>query len=456
MNSILIKNATLVNEGKTFDSSVLITNGIIEKIGEVINVDLKKNVKVIDAKRKYLFPGIIDAHVHFREPGLTHKGDIHAESRAAVAGGVTSFFDMPNTIPNVISQVQLDEKNRIAATQSLANYSFFMGINNENHESILQSDHLNSCGLTDDGLYSSGKGKLLADNPERMEKLFSSCNSLIAIHSEKEQMVEQNEKLYRSKYGVDIPIAFHPLIRSEQNCVEATRGAISIARKYNARLHILHLTTEAETHLFQNDIPLKDKRITTEVCPQYLWFCDQDYDRLGTLIKWNPAIKTELDREGLLLALLDDRIDIIASDHAPHTLEEKNNSYFCAPSGAPMVQHSFIVMLELYHRGLISLGKIAEKMCHNVAELYRIEKRGYIREGYYADLTIIDLNSHWKVSKENIYSKCGWSPLEGELFHSKVTHTLVNGNVVYEEGRFNEGVKGNPIAFHIDRQVSIL
>ncbi len=438
----LIKNISIVNEGQITVTDLLIDNGIIQKIGQQ---DHDLNSKIIDGTDKYLFPGIIDGQVHFREPGLTHKGDLQSESRAAVAGGTTSFIDMPNTFPNVLTIDILNEKYEIASRQSLANYGFFLGVNGDNLDEVIKLDTSKLLGVSDDGLYFTKKGNLLADNPETMEKLFANCKSIIAIHSEKEQIVEENENIYREKYGENVPIEFHPQIRSEKACYEATRRAIEIANKHKARLHILHLTTEAETHLFRNDIPLKEKNITTEVSVHHLWFSDKDYTRLGTLIKWNPAIKTEKDKKGLLEALLDDRIDIVTTDHAPHTLEEKQKPYFQSMSGAPIVQHSLNIMLEFYKKGLISLEKIAEKMCHNPATLYRIEKRGFIREGYFGDLTIVDLNSSWTVSKENIFSKCGWSPLEGTTFQTKVTHTFVNGNLIYDHGQFNEAVKGKAL-----------
>ena len=438
----LIKNISIVNEGQITIADVLIENGLIHSIGQLNDIE---NVKVIDGTGKYLFPGIIDGQVHFREPGLTHKGDLYTESKAAVAGGVTSFIDMPNTVPNVLTIDILNEKYKIASEKSLANFSFFLGVNGDNLDEVIQLDKSKLLGVSDDGLYFTKKGNLLADNPETMEKLFSNCKSIIAIHSEKEQIVEENEILYREKYGEDVPIKFHPIIRSEKACYEATKRAIEIANKHNARLHILHLTTEAETHLFQNNIPLKEKRITTEVSVHHLWFSDKDYERLGTLIKWNPAIKTENDKKGLLKALLDDRIDIVTTDHAPHTLEEKQKPYFQSMSGAPIIQHSLNIMFEFFKQGLISLEKIAEKMCHNPAALYSIDKRGFIREGYFADLTIVDLNANWTVDKNNLLSKCGWSPLEGTTFHSKVTHTFVNGNLVYQNGKFDETIKGQAL-----------
>ena len=436
----LIKNCSLVNEGQIRVADVWIEDGLIQKIGQI--EDLNDGATVLDGTGKFLFPGIIDGQVHFREPGLTHKGDLYTESKAALAGGVTSFIDMPNTSPNVLSMDILNEKYRIASEQSLANFGFFLGVNGDNLDEVIKLDTSKLLGVSDDGLYFTKKGNLLADNPETMEKLFANCKAVIAIHSEKEQIVEENENQYREKYGENVPVKFHPLIRSEKACYEATKRAIELANKHQARLHILHLTTEAETHLFRNDIPLKEKNITTEVSVHHLWFSDVDYERLGTLIKWNPAIKTEKDKKGLLKALLDDRIDLVTTDHAPHTLEEKQKPYFQSMSGAPMVQHSLNIMLEFYKQGLISLEKIAEKMCHNPAILYHIEKRGFIREGYFADLTLVDLNTSWTVSKENILYKCGWSPVEGTTFHSSITQTFVNGNLVYNNGRFNENTRG--------------
>ena len=436
----LIKNCSLVNEGQIRVADVWIEDGLIQKIGQI--EDLNDGATVLDGTGKFLFPGIIDGQVHFREPGLTHKGDLYTESKAALAGGVTSFIDMPNTSPNVLSMDILNDKYRIASEQSLANFGFFLGVNGDNLDEVIKLDTSKLLGVSDDGLYFTKKGNLLADNPETMEKLFANCKAVIAIHSEKEQIVEENENQYREKYGENVPVKFHPLIRSEKACYEATKRAIELANKHQARLHILHLTTEAETHLFRNDIPLKEKNITTEVSVHHLWFSDVDYERLGTLIKWNPAIKTEKDKKGLLKALLDDRIDLVTTDHAPHTLEEKQKPYFQSMSGAPMVQHSLNIMLEFYKQGLISLEKIAEKMCHNPAILYHIEKRGFIREGYFADLTLVDLNTSWTVSKENILYKCGWSPVEGTTFHSSITQTFVNGNLVYNNGLFNENSRG--------------
>jgi dihydroorotase len=443
--SILIKNVTLVNQGKSFVSDLLMSEGLIQQIG---SIKIETHHKVVDGTGKHLLPGIIDGQVHFRDPGLTHKGDLYTESKAAIAGGVTSFIDMPNTVPNVLSVEELRVKYEIASQKSLANYAFFLGVNGDNIEDVIKADTSEFIGVSDDGLYFTKKGNLLADNPDTMEKLFASCKTIIAIHSEKEQIIEENEKRYREKYGENVPVKFHPIIRSSQACYEATKRAIELAKKHDARLHILHLTTEAETHLFENNIPLQEKRITTEVSVHHLWFSDKEYDRLGMLIKWNPAIKTEQDQKGLLSALLDDRIDIITTDHAPHTLEEKQKSYFQSMSGAPMIQHSLNCMLEFYKQGLISLEKIVEKMCHNPAILYGMTKRGFIREGYCADLTLVDLNTSWTVSKETLLYKCGWSPLEGTTFQTQIKQTYVNGHLIYDNGEFQEGIFGLKIAFN--------
>lgn len=442
---ILIKDTNVVNEGIITNADVLIANGRIQKIGIALH---QWDAKVISGNGKYLFPGVIDGQVHFRDPGLTHKADLYTESKAAIAGGVTSFIDMPNTKPNVLTLKLWENKYRMAAQKSLANFGFFMGVNADNIEDILQMDTSQFLAVSDDGLYFTKKGNLLADNPQVMEKLFAHCQCIIAVHAEKEALITANEAVYKLQYGNDIPFKFHPQIRNEQACIEATRDFIALATKYNARLHILHLTTASEAQLFDKTIPLTDKNITTEVCVQHLWFSEKDYDRLGAFIKWNPSIKSEADRKGLFQALTDNHIDLVTTDHAPHTLEEKSGNYFTSLSGAPMVQHSLNIMLEFFKQGIISLEKIAEKMCHNPAILYQIENRGFIREGYYADLVLVDMNREWMVSKDNILYKCGWSPLEGTVFQTKVTHTLVNGNLVYEEGHFNEDRKGKALVKH--------
>lgn len=442
MTNYLIKNVSLVNEGSITKKDVLIIDQFIARIGQI---DPLPNYHIIDGSGKYLLPGIIDAQVHFREPGLTHKADLYTESRAAIAGGVTSFIDMPNTEPNVLSMEMCKEKYALAKKRSWANYAFSLGVNHTNLDLVINTNLADVLLVTDDGLYFSGKGNILADRPDMMEKLFSGCKSLIAIHSEKEAIIEANENLYRQQYGEDIPIKMHPLIRSEKACYEATKDAIAIAEKHQTRLHILHLSTEIETHLFRNDIPLCDKKITTEVSVHHLWFSDKDYERLGAKIKWNPAIKSDKDRKGLLKALLDDRIDIITTDHAPHTLEEKQGNYFQAKSGAPLIQHSLNCLLEMHQQGLIPLEKIVEKMCHNPAILYQIDKRGFVREGFYADLVLIDLSQEWQVSPENILYKCGWSPLEGTVFHNKVLQTFVNGELSYDQGVFSEVPSGQAL-----------
>ncbi len=443
----LIQQVSLVNEGKIQVTDVLIEGERIQKIGSISPLD---QYRLVDGRGKYLFPGVIDGQVHFRDPGLTHKADLTSESKAAIAGGVTSFIEMPNTRPNTLKLELWADKYQLASTKSLANYGFLLGITADNLDEVIQWDTSKHLAITDDGLYFTGKGNILADQPAMLEKLFEAHKGLIAIHSEKEEIIEKNEELYREKYGENVPIAYHPLIRSEQACYEATERAIGLAEKHGARLHILHLSTAKETSLFRNDIPLKDKNITTEVSVHHLWFTDQDYERLGVLIKWNPAIKTQKDKDGLLAALLDDRIDLITTDHAPHTLEEKQKPYFQSMSGAPLVQHSLNCLLEFYHQGKISLEKIVEKMCHNPSILYRIKERGYIREGYFADLTLVDLNSEWTVSKENILYKCGWSPLEGTTFHSKVLNTWVNGHLAYEQGTFHEEVKGKGLEVQLN------
>ncbi len=439
-----IKNATIINEGKSFIADVLIEGNRIEKISSEINA---KNANILVADHLYLIPGIIDDQVHFREPGLTHKGTIHSESKAAIAGGITSFMDMPNTIPNTLTQELLEEKYAIAAKRSLANYSFFMGINKDNLEEALKTDTENVCGITDDGLYFNNEEGILANYPEYLEKLFSRSETLIALHSENDSIIRRNTDRYRKIYCDDIPFKYHALIRSEEACVNATKSVLDIARKHNNRLHLFHISTLAEANLLDYKIPVNQKRITTEACVHHLWFSDKDYERLGAKIKWNPSVKTVKDKEGLLSALLENKLDVIATDHAPHSIEEKSGNYFKALSGGPLVQHALPAMLELFHQGKISLEKIVEKMCHNVAEIYRIKERGYIREGYYADLVLMDLNNPWKVNTENILYKCKWSPFENQLFSSKIVKTFVNGNLVYNNGTFNETYKGSRLKF---------
>ena len=440
---ILIKNAQIVNEGKIFKSDVLIENDLIAKISETIpeeNLD-----KIIDAEGKFLIPGVIDDQVHFREPGLTHKGDIESESKAAIAGGTTSFIEQPNTVPNAVTQELLEEKYKIAAEKSYANYSFSMGGTNDNLEEVLKTNPRNVAAIK--LFLGSSTGNMLVDNPEILEEIFSKVKMPICVHCEDETTIRKNTEIYKEKYGEDIPVKFHHLIRSEEACYLSSSKAVELAKKTGARLHIYHLSTAKETELFRNDIPLKEKKITAEVCVHHLHFTNKDYETKGSLIKWNPAVKTEKDKTGLWEALLDDRIDVIATDHAPHTLEEKSNKYLKCPSGAPLVQHSLNVMLEYYRNGKISLEKIVEKMCHNPAILFEIEKRGFIKEGYKADLVLVDLNKEYTVSKENILYKCGWSPLENETFHSEITHTFINGNLAYENGRFSDEKFGERLLF---------
>ena len=440
---ILIKNAQIVNEGKIFKSDILIENDLIAKISETIpeeNID-----KIIDAEGEFLIPGVIDDQVHFREPGLTHKGDIESESKAAIAGGTTSFIEQPNTVPNAVTQELLEEKYKIAAEKSYANYSFSMGGTNDNLEEVLKTNPRNVAAIK--LFLGSSTGNMLVDNPEILEEIFSKVKMPICVHCEDETTIRKNTEIYKEKYGEDIPVKFHHLIRSEEACYLSSSKAVELAKKTGARLHIYHLSTAKETELFRNDIPLKEKKITAEVCVHHLHFTNKDYETKGSLIKWNPAVKTEKDKNGLWEALLDDRIDVIATDHAPHTLEEKSNKYLKCPSGAPLVQHSLQVMFEYYKKGKISLEKIVEKMCHNPAILFEIEKRGFIKEGYKADLVLVDLNKEYTVSKENILYKCGWSPLENEIFHSEITHTFINGNLAYENGRFSDEKFGERLLF---------
>ncbi|WP_332020391.1 dihydroorotase [Kaistella sp.] len=442
----LIKNAEIVNENQIFKGDLLIENDFISKIGNNIS---EENVdRVIDAEGKYLLPGVIDDQVHFREPGLTWKGDIESESRAAVAGGVTSFMEQPNTVPNAVTQELLEEKYRIAAEKSFANYSFMMGGTNDNLEEILKTNPRNVAGIK--LFLGSSTGNMLVDNPETLKEIFSKTKMLIAVHCEDEATIRTNTEKYKKEYGDHIPMKFHHLIRSEEACYISSSKAVELAEKTGARLHIFHVSTAKETALFRNDIPLKDKKITSEVCVHHLTFTDADYETKGTLIKWNPAVKTQKDKDGLWEALLDDRIDVIATDHAPHTWEEKQHVYTKAPSGGPLVQHSLVIMLENFRNGKISLEKIVEKMCHNPAILFQIEKRGFIREGYKADLVLVDLKENFTVSKKNILYKCGWSPLEGTEFHSKITHTFVNGHLVFENGKVSEGKFGERLLFDRD------
>jgi dihydroorotase len=438
MNTVLIKNAKIVNEGKIFEGDILIENEFIVEIAERISPKLA-SCKIIDAEGSYLIPGAIDDQVHFREPGLTHKGDIASESRAAVAGGITSFIEQPNTVPNAITQEILEEKYKIAAKTSYANYSFMMGGTNDNLEEILKTNPKNVAGLK--LFLGSSTGDMLVDSSDSLEKIFSSTKLLIAVHSEDETTVKENLERYKLQFGDDIPVKFHPEIRSEEACYKSTVKIIDLAKRTGARLHVFHLSTAKELDLFTNKIPLEEKQITAEVCIHHLWFSDEDYATKGNFIKWNPAVKSADDRKALWEALLDDRIDVIATDHAPHTLEEKQQVYTKSPSGGPLVQHAVVAMFEAYHQGKISIEKIVDKMCHNPAKIFKIEKRGFIKEGFYADLVIVNTGLPWTVKKENILAKCGWSPFEGYTFKSRITHTFVNGELVYQ----NFKVKDNPV-----------
>lgn len=444
MKKKIIKNANVVNEGTIKTCDVLILGERIEKIAGQITDD---QAEIIDAEGQYLLPGLIDDQVHFRDPGLTHKATIYSESRAAVAGGITSFMDMPNTIPNTLTQQLLEEKYALASKDSLANYSFFMGINQDNLEEALKTDNENVCGITDDGLYFSNDKGILANYPDFLDLLFSKTDTLVALHSEDDSIIRNNTLKYREIHGEDIPMHLHPKIRSEEACLSATKRVLELAKKHNNRLHLFHISTAAEANLLDNKTPLREKRITAEACVHHLWFTENDYKLLGANIKWNPSIKTTSDKEGLMKALINNHIDIIATDHAPHTKEEKSGNYFKAMSGGPLVQHALATLLELYHQEKMSLEKIVEKTSHNVAETYRMIDRGYIREGYFADLVLVDVNKPWEVNSGNILYKCGWSPFENQTFKSKISKTFVNGNLVYNAGIFDESKNGFRLKF---------
>jgi dihydroorotase len=443
--STLIKNAKIVNEGKIVEGDILIEDNIIKEIDISISVK-SADMVVIDVEGNYVLPGMIDDQVHFREPGLTHKANIETESKAALAGGITSFIEMPNTNPQTTTVEKLEEKFAIAAKSSYANYSFMFGGTNDNLDEILKVDPKTVAGLK--LFLGSSTGNMLVDDPKVLEKIFSSTDMVISVHCEDEATIKKNLAKYTAEYGDDIPMELHPIIRSEEACYLSSSKAIELAKKTGARLHVFHLSTGKETNLFSNKIPLKDKKITAEVCIHHLWFSDEDYAKKGSLIKWNPAVKTAKDRDQLWKALLDDRIDVIATDHAPHTIEEKNNPYTSAPSGGPLVQHALVALLEAHHQGKISIEKIVEKACHNPAILFDVEKRGYIREGYYADLVIADLNSPWTVNKSNILYKCGWSPFEGNTFKSRITHTFVNGQLAYHNFKVLDVKAGMRLTFN--------
>jgi len=450
MKKTIIRNARIVNEGKIISADVLLSSARIEKISPQISE--KSFAEEINAEGKFLLPGIIDDQVHFREPGLTHKATIYSESKAAIAGGTTSFMEMPNTIPPALTNELLEQKYRIAQITSLANFSFFLGTSNENIEEVKRVNPKTICGVKI--FMGSSTGKLAVTDAQALENIFRFSPTLIATHCETDSVIKANEEKFRKEYGDAIPVKFHPVIRNEEQCYQSTSLAISLAKKYDSRLHVLHLSTEEEIPLFTNEISLEKKKITAEVCVHHLWFDSSGYEKLGSLIKCNPAIKDARHKSKLLAALLDDRIDLIATDHAPHTWEEKHAqssdgmiNYFKTPSGLPLIQHSLNMMLEFYHDKKISLEKIVEKMCHAPAIAYKVKDRGFIREGYYADLVLVDLNASTKVSKENLFYKCGWSPLEGTTFNNNITHTFVNGKLVYANGMFDESVNGMRLQF---------
>jgi len=444
MKSILILNCKLINEGEITESDLLIKDGLIEHLGP--DLTSRGADQVIDGLGKFLIPGIIDDQVHFREPGLTHKATIKSESRAAVAGGVTSFMEMPNTIPQALTQDFLEQKYAIAASDSLANYSFYMGVSNSNIEEVLKTPKDQVCGIK--VFLGSSTGDMLVDDPDALEGLFSRMDMLIAAHCEDEGTIRENILKYKQQYGENIPFEKHPLIRSEAACYKSSAWAVDVAKRHGTRLHVLHISTARELELFDNSLTLDKKRITSEACIHHLWFTEQDYAELGSLIKWNPAVKTREDRDQIRQALVDGRIDVIATDHAPHTLEEKGQQYLSAPSGGPLIQHGFNVMFDLYRQNLITLPKIIEKMCHNPALLFDIDRRGFIREGYFADLVLVDPDAKWKVSEENILAKCGWSPFLGQEFTSMITHTFVSGHLAYQQGKFNEERMGQRLRFN--------
>ncbi|MFT7247713.1 MAG: dihydroorotase [Arcticibacterium sp.] len=443
MERILIKSGKLVNEGKTFEADLLLKDGKIEKIGQSISGELADII--IDAAGKYVLPGVIDDQVHFREPGLTSKATIYTEAKAAVAGGTTSFMEMPNTIPNALTQEILQDKYDIAAKSSLANYSFFMGASNDNFEEVMKTNIKDVCGLKI--FMGSSTGNMLVDNTATLSKVFASFPSLIATHCEDEGTVRANFEKYKAMYEHhQLPFDIHALVRSEEGCYLSSSMAAGLARKHNTRLHILHISSSQEIPLFDNSIPLIEKRITAEVCIHHLWFDAEDYKQLGNKIKCNPAIKHN-HKDNLFQALLDDRFDIVATDHAPHEIADKGKSYWQAPSGLPLVQHSLQTMLDFHRQGKITLERVVEKMAHAPAVCFEIEERGFLREGYWADIAIVDLAQDYEVNKSNLYAKCGWSPFEGHTFSSTITQTIVSGHLAFDNGSFNEAVKGRRLKF---------
>ena len=438
----LIKNAKLVNEGQVYQADVLIKNQIIKEISSKITIEADY---IIDAKGLHLLPGVIDDQVHFREPGLTHKANIYSESKAAVAGGITSFMEMPNTNPQALTQELLEDKYQIASETSIANYSFFMGASNDNLEEVLKTDPKKVGAIKI--FMGSSTGNMLVDNKNVLEEIFKKSPMLIAVHCEDEQTIQENTIKAKKEFGEEVPLSEHPNIRSAEACYKSSSMAVELAKKHNTRLHVFHLSTEKEISLFDNTLPLAKKLITAEVCIHHLWFDESKYSEKGTLIKWNPAVKKASDKDALFQALLDDKLDVIATDHAPHTLEEKSNTYFNAPSGGPLVQHALPAMLAFVKQEKINIEKVVEKMCHNPAICFKVENRGFIREGYFADLVLVNLDKPWEVTKENILYKCGWSPFEGETFNAQITHTFVNGHIAYEYGNFDETQRGMRLTF---------
>ena len=442
MTKTLIKNATIVNEGIQFEGDLLIKGDRIEKIGKDIT---DANANIIDASGCFLVPGVIDDQVHFREPGLTHKADIYTESRAAAAGGITTFMEMPNTVPQALTQSLLQDKYDIADKASFTNYSFFMGASNDNIDEVLKTNPKNVAGIK--VFMGSSTGNMLVDNEKTLENIFTNSPMLVATHCEDEETIRRNTEIYKSKYGENVPISSHPKIRSAEACYISSSMAVNLAKKLDTRLHILHISTEKELELFDNSKPLSEKKITAEVCVHHLYFDDSMYDEKGTYIKWNPAVKSASDKNALWKALLDDRLDIIATDHAPHTIEEKENTYFKAPSGGPLVQHSLPLMFDMVTEGKISYERVIEKMCHAPAECFNVKERGYLREGYFADVVLIK-KSDWTVSKDNILYKCNWSPFEGRSFIHKVDKTFVNGTLVYSNGEILKESSGQRVEFN--------
>jgi dihydroorotase len=445
---LLIKNANIINEDSSFSGHVLIDGELIRTVYQQDDdISALKDVEFLNAHGKWLIPGVIDDQVHFREPGLTHKADIFSESQAAVAGGVTSFMDMPNTMPLTITARVLEDKYNLGAEKSVANYSFYMGATNDNIDEIKKVDPAKVCGVK--VFMGSSTGNMLVDNTETLSRIFAEVPMLIATHCEDEETIQKNKTHYKALYGDDLPVKFHPLIRDAEACYKSSSFAVELAQKYNARLHVLHISTAKEMSLFRNDIPLKDKKITAEVCVHHLWFSDEDYEKYGNRIKWNPAIKSASDRDALIQAVKDNRIDVVATDHAPHLLREKEGNCLKAASGGPLIQFSLLTMFEMVAKGIFTKEEVVRKMCHAPAELYRVKKRGFIREGYFADLVLVNPNKSWTLNSDMVLSKCGWSPFEGYTFNHEVEKTWVNGTLVYNQGVINEVYRGQRLEFEL-------